>query len=101
MTAVPCIMCNTLPMYTTCVPCAVCLCRFEPGALGQLSRAVNVTSLHLEVLPESSSSSVAPLSPSAVAAAAGSPGKSPSELARLQVDLVVGPSTTACCHHNC
>lgn len=61
--------------------------RFEPGALGQLARAVNVTSLHLQVLPESNSSSVSPLSPSAAAAAAGSPGKSPSELARLQVGL--------------
>lgn len=55
--------------------------RFEPGALGQLSRAVNVTSLHLEILPESSAGAAGPLSPSAPAG----PGKSPSELARLQV----------------
>jgi hypothetical protein len=48
--------------------------------LGQLSRAVNVTSLHLEILPEPSGCA-GPLSPSAPAG----PGKSPSELARLQV----------------
>lgn len=48
--------------------------------MGQLSRAVNVTSLHLEILPEPSGCA-GPLSPSAPAG----PGKSPSELARLQV----------------
>lgn len=70
--------------------CATCCAphhhRFEPGALGQLSRAVNLTQLHLEVLPDSSSS--APISPSATAA--GGPSKSPSELARLQAADEVG-----------
>lgn len=72
--------------------------RFEPGALGQLSRAVNVTSLQLEVLPpgtntatcSNGSNSSGPLSPSAAAQAGTTPVKSLSELARLQAADEVG-----------
>lgn len=78
------IMCFHLAKLAMLLLCLL-FTRFEAGALGQLPRAVNVTNLHLEILPESSSStssSVTPLSPSAAAAGLG---KSPSELARLQV----------------
>jgi hypothetical protein len=64
---------------------------FEPGALGQLARAVNTTHLHLEVIdgratPSSSGSS----SSSSSCGGSSSSARSPSELARLQAADEVG-----------
>lgn len=65
--------------------------RFEPGALGQLCHAANLTSLHLEVLTgrSISSSRASPASPSTAVTPSG-PSRSPSELARLQAADEVG-----------